>query len=76
MKWKNKKEPKLGDSKVEKHFAWVPTLIGDDWVWLEFYYIHYQWTERVVEMGWEPVEESLKKGGREKKSDESWNWLK
>ena len=29
--------PKVGDVRVERKFAWKPTKIGDEMVWLGFY---------------------------------------
>lgn len=75
MKWKKKPEPKVGDIKIVKSFAWVPTLVGEEWIWLEWFYTRYECVERVVEIGWEPVGETTKKS-EVKKVEESWNWLK
>ena len=35
MKWKAKKEPKEGDFRCRKVFAWFPTRVNDYTVWLE-----------------------------------------
>ena len=40
MKWKAKypANPKIGDRVVQKEFAFLPTRVGEHWVWLESYY--------------------------------------
>ena len=40
MKWKAKypANPKFGDKIVQKQFAFLPTRVGEHWVWLESYY--------------------------------------
>jgi hypothetical protein len=38
MRWKVKqKKPNRGDTRIIKTFAYLPTKIGDTWVWLERY---------------------------------------
>jgi hypothetical protein len=39
MKWpyKKLKYPSIGDTRFVKKFAWLPTVIGDEKVWLEPY---------------------------------------
>lgn len=37
MKWKIKKEPKEGDFRCRKKFAWFPTQVKEYIVWLESY---------------------------------------
>jgi len=43
MKWKAKypANPKFGDMAVQKEFAFLPTRVGEHWVWLESYYEMY-----------------------------------
>lgn len=43
FKIRNKAEPKIGDTKIIKKIAWLPTKINSTTiVWLEKYYIKYQ----------------------------------
>lgn len=37
MRWKADPAPKEGDTRERRKFAWFPTLIGDEVVWLEQY---------------------------------------
>lgn len=39
MRWKKPQEPKAGDVRTRRLFAWKPKTIGDVVVWLEFYAI-------------------------------------
>lgn len=43
MKWKAKTpaNPEFGDKIVKKQFAFLPTRVGEHWVWLESYYEMY-----------------------------------
>lgn len=43
MRWTNKREIQIGQSKVVKRFAFFPVQIGATVVWLEFYNKHYSW---------------------------------
>lgn len=45
FKRKVKVEPKLGDTKVVKEFAYLPILVGDYYVWLEFVYSKWEYKE-------------------------------
>ena len=36
--------PKDGDTKTEKHFAYLPTKLEDHWCWLESYEEEYVWS--------------------------------
>lgn len=40
MMWKAKTpaNPSFGDKIVQKQFAFLPTRVGEHWVWLESYY--------------------------------------
>jgi len=40
VKWKAKTpaNPNFGDKIVQKQFAFLPTRVGEHWVWLESYY--------------------------------------
>ena len=45
MRWKVKKEPELGDSKIVVKFAWLPTIAENTdennkeyWIWLCLYH--------------------------------------
>ena len=43
MKWKAKTpaNPQFGDKLIQKEFAFLPTRVGEHWVWLESYYEMY-----------------------------------
>lgn len=43
MKWKAKTpaNPEFGDKLIQKEFAFLPTRVGEHWVWLESYYEMY-----------------------------------
>jgi hypothetical protein len=46
-----RKQPTLGDTKLERKFAWFPTVVGkfnQFQVWLEYYAQYYVYDERVV----------------------------
>ena len=45
MRWnkKIKKLPKLGDFKFKRKFLWFPKIIENQWRWLEFYTIKYEY---------------------------------
>ena len=45
MRWSKNIRPKEGDTKLISKFAWIPTLVGDTWYWLETYDRCYIWTE-------------------------------
>ena len=36
MRWIAKKYPNIGDKRIIKRFAWFPTLIDNEYVWLEY----------------------------------------
>lgn len=68
MKWKIP-EPKDGDKRTVKRFAWIPQEITDDAgkryvVWLEFYYIEQVYCEgqEYKTRQWAEVEKKIKKG--------------
>jgi hypothetical protein len=54
MRWKVKKEPELGDSKIKVKFAWLPTIAENTdennkeyWIWLCLYHaklVYEKWT--------------------------------
>lgn len=42
MRWKAKpikETPQLGDKRVIKRFAWLPTRVGEEYFWLERYHV-------------------------------------
>lgn len=41
MKWTSKPEPKVGDEKTVRFFAWLPIWIGNETRWLEMVTVHY-----------------------------------
>ncbi len=43
MRWTNKKEIQIGQSKIVRRFAFLPTQVGATVVWLELYNKHYVW---------------------------------
>ena len=45
MKWKanTPANPEFGDKIVKKQFAFLPTRVGEHWVWLESYYEMYEY---------------------------------
>ena len=51
MRWNNKieKEPKDGDIKVVKKFAYFPVKIEDKSCWLEEYEVKYRWGTHEVD---------------------------
>ena len=54
MKWT---EPKRGDIKIRKKFAFIPIKIGYEVRWLEFVTIKYQYfTNSNLILGWWPIE--------------------
>lgn len=42
MRWS---VPKSGDLKRVSKFAWKPTRVGDEMVWLEFYWVTYEYVQ-------------------------------
>ena len=52
MRWKNKQEPKLGDVKYKKVFAWLPVDIEGHTVWLEFYGVSMMYMNDHDGRGW------------------------
>lgn len=53
MRWplRDSKAPTLGDTKLERKFAWFPTVVGNLTkfkVWLEHYAQYYVYEERVI----------------------------
>jgi hypothetical protein len=43
MRWKHKADPREGDVRNIRKFAWKPTVVGEYKVWLEFYHIVQQY---------------------------------
>lgn len=68
MKWRNalgKKEDyaslrKLWESRVTKKFAWFPTAIRGDTIWLQTYYVYEEWSK--TSQDWIYVKKSLHDG--------------
>ena len=68
MRWKANPQPKIGDKREVYKFAWFPTLVGDQVVWLERYCIEqeYKTVARyhsdsdvpVYSNGWEEIRRS------------------
>lgn len=60
MKWKAKTpaNPQFGDKIVQKEFAFLPTRVGEQWVWLESYYEMYvfRWNRVGVRGEFRPTE--------------------
>lgn len=56
MRWDaiDKNVPNLGDRRKVAKFAFVPTLVEDKYVWLEFYWIlqEYVFSHRVHSCHW------------------------
>ena len=56
MKWKAKTpaNPEFGDKIVKKQFAFLPTRVGEHWVWLESYYemYVYRWSRNGMYGEW------------------------
>jgi hypothetical protein len=42
MRWKTPETPKNGEQRTRRVFAWKPTKIGKETVWLEFYAVREQ----------------------------------
>ena len=40
MRWSLPKPPTQGDTRTETHFAWLPTKVRNQMIWLERYYVH------------------------------------
>lgn len=66
MRWSVKQGPKVGDIRVRKCLALVPTQIGQQWVWLESFWVSERYCDGQCRMpgcqgcrGWEIVENSL-----------------
>lgn len=47
--FKNYSEPPLGQERLKKKFAWLPTRATYCWVWLECYYSHERYMSVVVD---------------------------
>lgn len=45
MRWpvKPNRYPAEGEVYIRRRFAWLPTIIDDEWVWLEFYCERGRW---------------------------------
>lgn len=54
MKWqiKQKEQPKDGDVRARRVFAWRKTKVGSYWVWLERYEITERFYRSVDGQGW------------------------
>lgn len=48
MRWKADPTPKEGDTRNRRKFAWFPTPIGDEVVWMERYGIEEKYTMTVA----------------------------
>ena len=51
MRWFNEPDPKRGDRKVERHFAFLPITIGLETRWLEFVSVVYEYQPKYVYIG-------------------------
>jgi hypothetical protein len=47
MRWKADPTPKEGDIRYRNKFAWFPTQIGNEIVWLERFGIHQKYMQTV-----------------------------
>ena len=60
MKWKAKTpaNPSFGDKIVQKQFAFLPTRVGEHWVWLESYYelFVFRWARNGMYGEWRATE--------------------
>ena len=66
---KTRVAPKEGDIKIEKHFAFFPTWVNDNKIWLQSYSKHFKYTYRwrwlpltggkLECFGWDLIKESL-----------------
>ena len=50
MRWTNKRKINIGDEKIVKRFAFLPTNIGHTTIWLEFYKKHLTYQKHT---GWQ-----------------------
>ena len=49
MRWKKRKkkikiEPSIGEERTHYYFAYIPILIGEEWVWLERFKVIAVWS--------------------------------
>ena len=49
------KVDKVGDTRLRKRFAFLPEVVDDLWIWLEFYYEYSVFTAFVGMSSWEVV---------------------
>ena len=60
MKWKAKypANPKFGDRMIQKEFAFLPTRVGEHWVWFESYYevFVFRWSRSGTYGDWRATE--------------------
>lgn len=57
MRWALAAEPRIGQLRVRSRFAWLPTVIGANVLWLERFYVteevqvtqHWDWCNQVVD---------------------------
>lgn len=43
MRWRAKRYPNHGDRTTVRRFAYLPTRVGDKWIWLEAFYVLYHY---------------------------------
>lgn len=48
MIWKMKPSPRIGDGRIRNHFAFIPTRVGNYWVWLQWYFVQEEFCRYVV----------------------------
>lgn len=55
MKWNAPAKPKIGDERIVDVFAWLPTRVGDKYVWLEHYQSIQRWERQFHGPEWVEV---------------------
>jgi len=50
MRWRIKTLPRVGDKRRESRFAWRKTEVEGHIVWLEFYWIEYEYVQLHVDL--------------------------
>lgn len=49
MIWKMKQSPRIGDTRIRRRFALIPTRVGNYWVWLQWYFVQEEFCRYVVD---------------------------
>ena len=66
-----RKTPTLGTIRTRRYIAWVPRVIGDTWIWLEWYSVDERFERfwKWEDPSWKPVKvylddaEDVRRGG-------------